>query len=99
MNCDVPDSLPYFAYGFGCALLALATVTSGTLRHRLYNRNLWICSAHGLHQSVAVQFFDGPEQAWPHVLLKVAAAYCFYLFGWLNLRDFALGRTAWWHKT
>ena len=98
MNCDVPDSLPYFAYGFGCALLALATVTSGTLRHRLYNRNLWICSAHGLLQSVAVQFFDGPEQAWPHVLLKVAAAYCFYLFGWLNLRDFALGRTAWWHK-
>ncbi len=98
MNCDVPDSLPYFAVGFGCALLALATVTSGTLRQRLYNRNLWLCSVYGLVQSIAVQFFDAPGQEWTHVLLKTFAAYCFYLFGWLNLRDFALGRTAWWHK-
>ena len=98
MNSGAYDSILYLAYGVGCATLALATVTAGTLRHRLHNRNLWRCCGFGLGQGCALLFFAAPEHIWPHVLLKTVAAHLFYLFGWLNLRDFVLRRGAWWHR-
>jgi PAS domain S-box-containing protein len=96
MNPALHDSFLYFAYGIGCAVLALATPTSGLLRNRLYNRGLWLCCAFGLGQGGALLFFAAPELVWPHVLLKAAAAYCFFLFGWFSLRDFAIRRRAGW---
>ena len=98
MSLGAYDSIPYFAHGASCAMLALATVATGTLRHRLYHRNLWLFCGFGMVQGCALLCFPRPDQVWPHVLLKTAAALLFFLVGWLNLRDFVLRRGVWWHR-